>query len=268
MPQWRIFGGSSGNVEFVLWPVLIVVAVVVLIGVPWYRRRQARRTAEQLGGQVTSGVPAAGWRPGLPDPVSAPATGSGTEVQVQVCGRPALLWQQGGGPSSHGVRLSLLVEYGAGLPVLTMVNHSRLAQAVTGSTDTGIEAVDRAFRTSGELQVWGPILAMPAVQQALLAFPLNSVSVFGGRVILESLDGVHLEPRASEGLVAVATALVSAIPPSVTSAGPTPSPGASLGPVPTDAEAVVRQSLASSGLSPQQQDAMMEFVRATRQRRA
>jgi hypothetical protein len=216
--------------------VIVVVVVAAMIVTQWARRRRANQAARELGGAVVTGplptsqepqAPARG-NVGTPNPALPPAdapdqrTGvltSGPPISLSVCGLPALVWQRAehGSDDWQPMRLSLIADTAAGLPVLELYHRSAvlgaLGDGVTGThTPSGVSELDDTFRFSGEVEAWAQVLARPAVTQALLTFPLESLSVLDGRFTLVSRDGVHLDPGAASAIAQVAVALIQAIP--------------------------------------------------------
>jgi hypothetical protein len=273
-------------------PALIAVLVVVLVAASFllqrYRRVQAARTAETLGGSLATrsaatrsapqAAPSASIgapNPAVPPPASPPdqlrgVVVDGAAVRLQVCGLPALAWQRSEHDqnSYQGMRLSLIVDAGVALPVLQLFHRAGFLQPFADQHGpSGLGELDERFRSSGELGAWAPVLAAPQVQQALLAFPLDTVSVLGGRLTFVSLEGVHLDPDSTQGLAQVAAALISAVPQTITGAAATPPAGAAVGTDATDADAIVANVLANSKLSPQEQQAVMALIRANQQSR-
>ncbi|HEY8301296.1 MAG TPA: hypothetical protein VIG48_05305 [Jatrophihabitans sp.] len=268
-----------------LSPLTVVVIVVVVFGAmaltSLWRRRRANEAAAQLGGEVVTGPLPAGQQPlrpppgtiGAPNPGLPPAaapdqrTGiltSGPPVQLSVCGLPALVWQRSEHTDSRWepMRLSLIADTAAGLPVLHLYHRSgalaALGDGIGQSQPSGVPSLDAAYRFAGDLAAWAPVLGAPGVQQALLTFPLDTLSVLGGRITLVSREGVHLDPGATSAIAQVAAALITAIPPglAVSPSGLPAGPGG--------ADAVVQAALARSGLTPEQQQAMLALVRASR----
>ena len=252
------------------WIVGLVVAaglVALLYGLQARDRRQATRLPSN------SGVP---WRPdhaqhrratagrrrppnpAVPPPAAAPdqRTGivlSGPPVQLQICGLPALAWQRAehGQYSYQGMRLSLIVDAGVGLPIIQVFHRAGFLQPFADAHGpSGIPALDERYRISGDLSSWGPVLASPAVQQALLAYPLETFSVMGGRLTFVSNDGVHLEPAATAAIAQVAATIIAAIPPQITGSSSTPPPTATVGTDLSNVDSVVANVLAKSNLSP------------------
>jgi hypothetical protein len=267
-------------VSVAVFVVIVVVVIGAMFVLQWYRRGQANRAAQQLGGAVVTGPLPFPHQPyaqppgnvGLPNPALPPAAApdqrsgvatSGPPVELRICGLPALAWQRGewGQYTNQPMRLSLIVDTAVGLPMLQLFSQSALLHA---SSDVhgpiGIAQLDEHFRAAGDLDAWRPVLAMPTVWQALVGFPLQSVSVFGGRFTFVSKDGVHLDPGAASGIAQVAAAMISAVPPQITSAAAAPPPTAVGGADLRDSEAVVRNVLSKSGLSPEQQAAMMQLI--------
>lgn len=228
-----------------LSPLTVAVIVVVVIGAmvvtSVWRRRRANQTAAELGGAVVSGPLPAGQQPfqpppgtiGAPNPALPPAvapdqrTGiltSGPPVQLSICGLPALMWQR----SEHTdtrfqpMRLALMADTAAELPVLHVSHRpgtlAALGEQLGPAESSGVPALDTAYRFAGALGSWAPVLTAPAVQQALLTFPLDSLSVLGGRITLVWRDGVHLDPGAASAIAQVAAALITAIPPGLAAA--------------------------------------------------
>lgn len=223
-----------------LSPLSVALIVVVVVGAmvvaSWYRRRRANQAAAQLGGAVVTGPLPTSGRPvappsgnvGAPNPALPPATApdqrsgvltSGPPIALSVCGLPALVWQR----TEHGendwqpMRLSLIADTAVGLPMLQLYHRNAVVGALgdrfAGPQSTsGVPALDESFRFSGDLQAWGPVLAVPAVTHALLTFPLESLSVLGGRFTLVSRDGVHLDPGAASAIAQTAVALLQAVP--------------------------------------------------------
>jgi hypothetical protein len=262
------------------WIVGLVVAVgliALLYGLQARRRRQA---AQQIGGAVVTGpMPSSAAPPpvgvGVPNPaVPPPATApdqrtgialSGPPVQLLVCGLPALAWQRAehGQYSYQGMRLSLIVDAGVGLPIIQVFHRAGFLQPFADAHGpSGLPALDERYRISGDLHAWGPVLASPAVQQALLAYPLETFSVMGGRLTFVSNDGVHLEPAATSAIAQLAATIIGAIPPQITGASAAPPPTATVGADLTNVDSIVSNVLAKSNLSPQQQQAMLALIRA------
>ncbi|MGA9858675.1 MAG: hypothetical protein WBQ18_12490 [Solirubrobacteraceae bacterium] len=253
--------------------VILALALLALVFVPqWRRRAQARRagaTTAPSSGMV--GTP----NPAVPTPAAAPDHRTGIVVsgraplELQVCGLPALAWQRAEhAPNTYqGMRLSLIVDAGVGLPVLHMFHRAGFLRPFAAAHGpAGIPALDERYRISGDLTSWRQVLGAPTVQQALLAYPLQALWVFGGRLTFVSNDGVHLDPDAVSGLAGVAAAVISAIPAQITGAAAAPPPTASVGTDPTDPDAVVATVLARSELTPEQQQALLALVRANRPR--
>jgi hypothetical protein len=203
--------------------VIVIVVVAAMVVTQWLRRRKAHETATALGSGI--GTPNPALPPALaPDHRSGIVT-SGPPVELSVCGLPALVWQR----SEHSandfqpMRLSLIVDTAVGLPVLNLQHRNGMLGALDDRlADTraasGIPALDDAYRFAGDLPSWAPVLATPAVQQALLGFPLDSLAVMGGRITLCSRAGVHLDTETTSAIAQVAAALVQAIPAQLTSA--------------------------------------------------
>jgi hypothetical protein len=261
---------------------LIIAALIIglLYGLQWRRRRQAGQAAATVGGVVGNGPATASMavgvglaNPAVPPPTTVPDQRSGVAlsgppVRLTVCGLPALAWQRSEmGPTSYqGIRLSLIVDAGVGLPVLQLFHHAGILSHFADSHGpSGVDALDQRFRISGDLAAWSPVLSRPDVQQALLGFPLESLSVLGARLTLVSGDGVHLEPNAMTAIAGLAAALIGAIPPQITSAAATPPPTAMTGGS-TDVDAIVSNVFAKSNLSPEQQQAMLALIRANQGR--
>ena len=272
-----------------LSPLSIAVIVIVVIGamvvVSMYRRRRANQAAAQLGGAVVTGPLPTSQQPvarppgttGAPNPALPPAVApdqrsgvltSGLPVELSVCGLPALVWQrtEPGENRWQPMRLSLIADTAVGLPILHVYHRNGALGALgdqfaDAQSPSGVPALDRAFRFSGDLRSWAPVLATPAVTQALLAFPLESLSVLGGRFTLVSRDGVHLDPGATSAIAQVAVAIIQAIPPQLTAA-PSAVPSAAL----NDSDAVVQSVISRSGLTPEQQQAMLALIQASRKR--
>lgn len=221
--------------------VIVIVVVAAMIVTQWVRRRRADRTAAELGGAVVTGpLPNGGTPPprpsasiGAPNPALPPASApdqrtgvvtSGPPLELSICGLPALVWQRGEHSENHyePIRLSLIADTAAGLPVLNAYHRN----ALTGLVDerpqvaAGIPELDADFRFAGDLAAWAPVLAAPPVRQALLSFPLDSLSVQGGRITLVSRDGVHLEPDTTAAITQVAAAIIAAVPAELASQPP------------------------------------------------
>ncbi len=264
---------------------IVIVVVAALFVTQWARRRRADQAAGRLGGAVVTGplpTPHQQWAPppgniGAPNPALPPAlapdqrTGvvtSGPPIELSVCGLPALVWQRTEHTENQWqpMRLSLIADTAVGLPILHLYHRSGVLGALgdrfaEAQSPSGVPALDEAFRFSGDLRAWGPVLAAPAVTRALLTFPLASLSVLGGRFTLVSRDGVHLDPSTTSAIAQVVVALVQAVPPQLTAGASALPPGAL-----HDPEAVVQSVLARSGLTAEQQQAMLALVRASRQR--
>lgn len=262
--------------------VIVIVVIAAMAATAVWRRRRANQAASRLGGAVVTGplpTPRRAATPppgnvGAPNPALPPASApdqrtgivtSGPPVELSVCGLPTLVWQRSEQTQDYWqpMRLSLIADTAVGLPVLHL-HHRNGALAALGdrlasSQPSGIPALDGAFRFAGDLEAWAPVLASPAVQQALLTFPLDSLSVLGGRITLVSRDGVHLDPGATSAIAQVVVALVAAIPAGLPDAS-TALPGAG-----GDPDAIVQGVLARSGLSAEQQQAMLALVRANQQ---
>lgn len=259
---------------------IVVVVVVALVASSLWRRRRANQAASQLGGVVVTGPLPTPQRTGTPPPgnIGAPnpalppanapdqRTGivtSGPPVELSICGLPALVWQRAEHVQDHWqqMRLSLIADTAVGLPALHLHHRAGalapLGDRVTPAQPCGVPALDAAFRFAGDLPAWTPVLRTPAVQQALLTFPVDSLSVLGGRITVVSADGVHLDPGAASAIAQVVAALVAAVPPTLPTA-PTALPRDAL----TDPDAIVQSVLARSGLSAEQQQAMLALVRA------
>ena len=251
---------------------VVVVALAASFWVQRRRRQQAERTAAQLGGTLAVDAgpapPASGGGIGTPNPaVPAPAVApdqlrsvatSAPPVRLTICGLPALAWQRVHDETSYsGMRLALIVDAGVGFPVLNLFHRAGFLQRFAGDhgpADLG--ALDDRFRIAGELDRWQPVLSRPDVQQALLTFPLDTVSVLGSRLTFVSMDGVHLTPEATRGLAEVAATVIAAVPSGLAA------PATRAGDMPTDVDAVVAQALTRSGISPEQQQALLALVRA------
>lgn len=226
-------------------PLGIAVIVVVVIGAmvlaALWRRRAANQTASQLGGAVVTGPLPTGQAArtpppgniGAPNPALPPASGpdqrtgiltSGPPVELSICGLPALVWQRTEHTESNWqpMQLSLIADTAVGLPAFQVEHRAgalgALGDRAAGSQQCGVPALDAQFRFAGDVAAWTPVLGTPAVQQALLTFPLHSMSVLGGRITLVSRDGVHLDPGATSAIAQVVVALVSAIPPGLPAA--------------------------------------------------
>jgi hypothetical protein len=228
-----------------LSPLSITLIVIVVVGAmivtQWVRRRRANEAARVLGGAVVTGPLPTSQHPaappsgnfGAPNPALPPAvapdqrTGvvtSGPPIALSVCGLPALVWQRGehGADEWQSMRLSLMADTAARLPTLEVYHRNALVGALgdrfAGASPSGVPTLDDAFRFSGDVRAWSPVLAAPAVSQALLAFPLDSLTVVGGRFTLVSRDGVHLDPGATSALAQVAVAIIQAVPPALVAA--------------------------------------------------
>lgn len=268
------------------WIVGLVVAVglvALLYGLQARNRRQAAQAAQQIGGAVVTGpmpnyaAPPPGGvgvpNPAVPAPTTAPdqRTGialSAPPVQLLICGLPSLAWQRAehGQYSYQGMRLSLIVDAGVGLPVIQVFHRAGFLQPFADAHGpSGLPALDERYRISGDLFAWGPVLAAPAVQQALLAYPLETFSVMGGRLTFVSNDGVHLEPAATSAIAGLAATIIGAIPPQITGASAAPPPTATVGTDLTNVDSIVSNVLAKSNLSPEQQQAMLALIRANHQ---
>jgi hypothetical protein len=265
------------------WIVGLVVAVgliALLYGLQARRRRQAGQAAQRIGGAVVTG-PVPGYaapppggigapNPAVPPPAVAPdqRTGialSGPPVQLQICGLPALAWQRAehGQYSYQGTRLALIVDAGVGLPILQIFHRAGFLQPFADAHGpSGLPALDERYRLSGDLDAWRPVLASRAVQQAVLAYPLETFSVLGGRMTFVSTDGVHLEPAAVSAIAQLAATIIGAVPPQITGASAAPPPTATVGTDLTNVDSIVSNVLAKSDLSPEQQQAMLALIRA------
>lgn len=179
-----------------LSPLAVVIIVVVVLGAMAVtglaRRRRASAVAAGLGGGV-----------GRPNPAVPPASDpdhrsgivtSGPPVQLTVCGLPALVWQR----TEHSqeefqpMRLALIADSAAALPPLQY---------------------DPRGGQGGAVGAWAPVLAAPAVRQAMADFPLGWLSVLGGRLTFVSRDGLHLDRGSTAALARLAAAVIEAIPP-------------------------------------------------------
>lgn len=218
--------------------VIVVVVVAAMFVSQWVRRRRANEAAERLGGTVVTGpLPTLGTPPprasasiGTPNPALPPAaapdqrTGvitSGPPVELVVCGLPALVWQRGehSADDYQGMRLSLIADTAAVLPVLYVTRSAALGGR---GGESGIAELDEKYRFAGDVPAWAPVLGTPAVREALLTFPLHSLSVQGGRITLVSREGVHLDPGATSAIAQLAAALVAAVPPELAGGAPPP----------------------------------------------
>lgn len=257
---------------------LVILALV--FGPSLYRRRQANRAASVLGGAAshpsppvpagaTSGIGAP--NPSVPPPTAPPdqrVATSGTPVQLTICGLPAVIWQrtETRGDTYEGMRLSLIADAGVGLPMLSMFHaNGVLRRFADAHAPTGIDPqLDERYKLSGAVAEWRGVLGQPQVVQALLAFPLESLTIMGGRLTLVSQEGVHLDPPATQALAGIAATIIAAIPPQLTggsgSAPASAQPGTNL----ADPDAVVASVLARQNLSPEQQQAMLTLIRANR----
>jgi hypothetical protein len=265
--------------DWIVGLVVAVALVALLYGLQARRRVQARNAAQEIGGVVVTGPmtsapppPGGVGRPNAavpppsvpPDQTSGIAL-SGPPVRLAVCGLPALAWQRAehGQYSYQGMRLSLIVDAGVGLPIVQVFHRAGFLQPFADAHGpSGIPALDERYRISGDLAAWGPVLASPAVQQALLAYPLETFSVMGGRLTFVSNDGVHLEPAATAAIAQLAATIIAAIPPQITGASATPPPTATVGTDLTNVDSIVSNVLAKSNLSPEQQQAMLALIRA------
>jgi uncharacterized membrane protein len=235
-----------GSVPFVLLassalsPLSVAVIVVLVVAAmfvsQWVRRRRANQAADELGGTVVTGpLPTLGTAPprasasiGTPNPALSPASApdqrtgimtSGPPVELSICGLPALVWQRGehNADDYQGMRLSLIADTAAGLPVLNVYHRGALGGH---AVESGIAELDDAYRFAGDLSAWAPVLSDPAVQTGLRQFPLDSLSVLGGRITLVSRQGVHLDPGATTAIAHLAAAFVEAVPPQLARSAP------------------------------------------------
>jgi hypothetical protein len=267
--------------EAVDWIVGLIVAIALvglLYGLQARRRAQARKLGEEVAPQVaTVPPPSSGFvtgagvlNPAVPPPSHVPdqVTGvasDGPPLRLTICGLPALVWQRAElGPNSYqGTRVSLIIDAGVGLPVIQVFHHEGFLRAFADAHGpSGIAALDERFKIAGDIDAWRPVLSSPAVQQALLRYPLETFTVLGGRLTFVSGDGVHLDRSATSAIVWVAATIIAAIPPDITSASSTAPPTALASTGLTSADAIVSSVLAKSNLTPEQQQAMMAMIRA------
>jgi hypothetical protein len=259
-----------------------LIVAIVIVGLLYVLQARRRGQARTLGEEVASQVDAAPAAPsgfvsgaGAPNPAVPPPTvvpdqvtgiaADGTPVRLTICGLPAIVWQRAElGPNSYqGTRLSLIVDAGVGLPVIQLFHHEGFLRAFSGAHGpSGVAALDQRFKISGDLDAWRPVLSTPAVQQALLRYPLETFSVLGGRMTFVSGDGVHLDRAATSAIAWVAATIIAAIPEQITSASPAAPPTALVAGELTDANAIVSTVLAKANLTPEQQQAMMALIRA------
>lgn len=179
-----------------LSPLAVVIIVVVVLGAMAVtglaRRRRATTVASGMSGGVGRPNPAV---PPAPDPDHRSGiVTSGPPVELTVCGLPALVWQRTEHTQNEfsPMRLSLIADTAATLPPLQF---------------------DPRGGQGGAVEAWAPVLASPAVRQAMDGFPLGSLSVLGGRLTLVSRDGVHLDRDSTATLARLAAAVIEAIPP-------------------------------------------------------
>jgi hypothetical protein len=242
--------------------VVAVALVALLYGLRAHRRVVDVPTQSEAGfGRANPAVPP----PAVPPDQTSGIVLSGPPVRLAVCGLPALAWQrtEQGQYSYQGMRLSLIVDAGVGLPVVQVFHRAGFLQPFADAHGpSGISALDDRFRLSGDLAAWGPVLGSATVQSALLAYPLETFSVMGGRLTFVSQDGVHLDPAATSAVARLAATIIAAIPPQITAASATPPPTAAVGTDLTDVNAVVSNVLAKSALSPEEQQAMLALMRA------
>lgn len=262
------------------WIAGLVVAIALLAllyGLQARRRSQSNRLGQEVAPAVATAPPPAGFvsgagapNPAMPPPAVVPDQTShiaadGAPVRLTICGLPAVVWQRAQlGPNSYqGTRLSLIVDAGVGLPVIQLFHHAGfLHQFADSHGPSGVAALDEQFKIAGDLDAWRPVLSTPAVQQALLRYPLESFSVLGGRMTFVSGDGVHLDRTATSAISWVAATVIAAIPPQITSAAAAPPPTAMAGTALADTDAIVSSVLSRSNLSPEQQQAMLALIRA------
>ncbi len=233
-----------------------------------YRRGQANRSAQQLGGAVVTGplpVPQQLYAPppgniGAPNPALPPApapdqrTGivtSGPPIELRICGLPALVWQRAewGQYTTQPMRLSLIADAGVGLPFLQLFSHAALLHS---SSDVhgpiGIPALDQHFRAAGDCRCVGArCWRRRTCSRRCWASRWNRCrcSAAGSR---SSRRTACTSTRARRRAIAqVAAALISAVPPQITSAAAAPPPTAIGGADLRNPDAVVQNVLAEVG---------------------